>query len=181
MIGWLILGCEIGFWVFVLAGLASRYLLKKKKLGAILLFCTPIVDLILAAATVIDLKNGAQADTFHGLAAIYIGTTIAFGHQMIAWMDERFAYRFGDGSKPKKKAAYGKDHAKKERTGWLRHLLAWTIGCLFLAGMIFFINDAERTAALQQLMLLWTIILGADFLYSFSFTLWPRKENTHSA
>jgi hypothetical protein len=70
LIGWLIIFCEIGFWVFVLAGLLVRYILKKKKLGTLLLICTPFVDIILLIATVLDLKNGANATTVHGLSAI---------------------------------------------------------------------------------------------------------------
>ncbi len=90
LIGWLIIACEIGFWIFVLAELTARYVMNKKKLGTFLLICTPIVDLILLIVTVYDLKNGAVASIVHGIAAIYIGVSIAFGHQMIKWADVRF-------------------------------------------------------------------------------------------
>jgi len=40
MIAAMIIACEIGFWVFVLAGLAFRYLLGMRRLGAVLLACT---------------------------------------------------------------------------------------------------------------------------------------------
>ena len=112
MIGYLIIVCEVLFWVFVLAGLVARYIFKKEKLGAFLLICTPLVDVLLLVVTFIDLKNGAVATTVHGIAAIYIGVSIAFGHQMIKWADERFAAKFVGGKKPVKRKKYGKEHAR---------------------------------------------------------------------
>ncbi|MDI5788286.1 hypothetical protein PO124_07245 [Bacillus licheniformis] len=49
----------------------------------------------------------------HGIAAVYIGVSIAFGSRMIKWADERFAYRFAGGPKPDKGPQYGREHAKK--------------------------------------------------------------------
>ncbi|MBB6670533.1 hypothetical protein [Cohnella nanjingensis] len=173
-----IIGCEAAFWVFVLAGLACRYLLGRKRAGALLLICTPVVDLALLVATVVDLRNGAQAGFFHGLAAVYIGVSIAFGHGMIKWADERFAHRFAGGPPPRKKSKFGPEHARLERRGWLLHLLAWVIGCVLLYGMIALVDAAERTAALRQVMQLWSVVLGIDFIVSFSYTFWPRRPKT---
>ncbi|AXI07951.1 2TM domain-containing protein [Oceanobacillus sp. 143] len=176
MVGYVIIACEILFWVLVIAGLVARYIFKMKKLGALLLICTPLVDLLLLIVTVIDLKNGAIATTVHGIAAIYIGVSIAFGHQMIKWADEHFAARFANGEKPVKRKKYGKEYAKSERSGWYRHLLAWCIGSAFLAGIIFFINNREQTEALYGTLRLWSIVLAADFLISFSYTIFPKKD-----
>ncbi|MFC4402714.1 hypothetical protein [Gracilibacillus xinjiangensis] len=176
MIGWLIVACEIGFWLFVIAGLVTRYILKQKKLSTFLLICTPVVDFILLIATIIDLKNGATATTVHGIAAIYIGVSIAFGHQMIKWADVRFAYYFSNGPKPAKKKKYGKEFAKSEREGWYRHLFAWGIGSCFIFGIVWYINNAEQTAQLMQLFIIWSIVLAIDFVISFSYTLFPKKE-----
>ncbi|WP_164670888.1 2TM domain-containing protein [Virgibacillus doumboii] len=178
MIGWFIVACEIGFWVFVLSGLVARYILKKKKLGAVLLICTPVVDLLLLIATVIDLKNGATATTVHGVAAIYIGVSVAFGHQMIDWADRYFSYWFADGKKPVKKKKYGKEYAKRERGGWYRHLLAWCIGTAILGGIILYINNPSQTEVLFRTLQFWSLILVIDFVISFSYTLFPKKENS---
>lgn len=175
MIGALIIGCEIAFWIFVLAGLSARYILGWKKTGAVLLVCTPIVDLLLILATVIDLKNGAQAEFMHGLAAVYIGVTVAFGHRMIKWADERFAHKFAGGQKPAPKPRHGEAHARMERQGWYRHLLAWVIGSALLGVMIMVVGDQERTKDLGLMVLRWAAILGIDFIISFSYTLWPKK------
>ncbi|WP_337484736.1 hypothetical protein [Paenibacillus sp. OSY-SE] len=100
MIGWLILACEIGFWVFILLGLFARYRLRQRTLGSVLLFCTPLIDILLIVFTIIDLKNGAAATTFHGLAAVYVGVSIAFGKRMIQWADDRFAHLFAGAPRP---------------------------------------------------------------------------------
>ncbi len=71
MIAYFIIGCEIAFWIFVAAGLCVRYLLGKKRLGVALLMATPIIDLLLLVATVVDLQRGATASMVHGIAAIY--------------------------------------------------------------------------------------------------------------
>jgi hypothetical protein len=176
LIGWLIIYCEIGFWVFVLAGLLVRYILKKKKLGTLLLICTPFVDIILLIATVLDLKNGANATTVHGLSAIYIGVSVAFGHQMIKWADAHFAYKYGNGEKTIKKKKFGREHARQERIGWFRHFVSWLIGGALLVVMIFSINNPSQTQALFNTLKLWTLILVIDFIISFSYTLFPKKE-----
>ncbi|MNI26929.1 hypothetical protein D3C73_806500 [compost metagenome] len=176
MIGWLILVCEIMFWVFVAGGLLARYFFHANKVSIILLICTPITDLVLLIATVLDLSNGATAHFMHGLAAYYIGMSIAFGHRIIAACDERFAQWFADGPQPRKR--YGKEHASHERAGWFRHLLAWFIGNGILLFMIRFVDDAVRTEQLENVMQVWIVLIVVDFLYSFSYTLWPRENKS---
>lgn len=170
-----IIGCEIGFWVFVAAGLIFRYILGLKRTGALLLAATPLVDLILIVATVIDLRNGATASFVHGLAAVYIGVSVAYGHRMIRWADERFAHRFAGAPAPEPRPKHGTAHARRERKTWFLHLLAWIIGCLILLGMIWFVGDDSRTASLWNIIWCWALVLGIDFVWSFSYTLWPKK------
>ncbi|MDQ0060661.1 hypothetical protein [Paenibacillus harenae] len=178
MITAFIIGCEIGFWVFVLAGLLFRYVFKLPKVGAFLLICTPLIDLALVIAAVTDLRDGAVATVMHGVAAIYIGVSIAFGHRMIRWADERFAHRFAGGPAPVGKPKYGREHAAYERNAWLHHLLAWAIGSAILYGMILFVDDADRTEALLGTLRTWSIVLAVDFIISFNYTVSPRKEKT---
>ncbi|WIV21317.1 hypothetical protein QPK24_11860 [Paenibacillus polygoni] len=169
-----IIACEIGFWIFVLGGLCCRYVLQKKRLGNILLFGTPVIDLALLVATVISLQNGAQATTAHALAAVYIGVSIGLGHRMIKWMDQRFMYWFAKGPKPQKK--YGKEHARDEIRGFAAHLVSWMIGCLLLYGMMIWINNEVNTEPFRETVKIWSTILIIDLLISASYTLWPRLE-----
>ncbi|WP_338368235.1 hypothetical protein [Enterococcus faecium] len=67
--------------------------------------------------------------------------------------------------------------------GFLRHLLAFTIGGAFLAGMIFL--SGKGTPNGETLMGVWNkwgIILGIDFLISLSFIVFPasRKKDIDS-
>lgn len=178
MIGWLIVAGEVAFWVFVLAGLFARYVLRKEKLGTLLLLGTPIIDLLLIVFTVIDLQNGTPAGAFHGLAAIYVGATVAFGRSIIAWADARFLYWFANGPKPAGKPKYGKSRALRERLGWYKHLLAWALGSALLYGMVLFIDNPEQTKQLQQMSNVWFVILIVDFAVSFSYTLWPKQAKS---
>jgi hypothetical protein len=174
-----IIGCEIMFWVFVVLGLVSRYLLRRKTTGKIFLFCTPLVDLTLLVITIININSGIEITFVHGLAAIYIGVSVAFGRQMIAWADRQFSRRFVPGSQPRgpqPPRLYGKEHAVHERRGWLRHLLAWCIGSAILFGIIFYVNNADRTGILSGIIKGWALILFIDFLISFSYTIRPRKH-----
>jgi hypothetical protein len=95
---------------------------------------------------------------------------------MIKWADDRFAYRFAGGPAPKRPPKYGIEHARHERHMWYLHLLAWTIGSLILYGMILLVGDADRTMSLYGMIIRWGIVLLIDFIWSFSYTFWPRKE-----
>lgn len=85
----LIIACELGFWVIVLLALAVRYVLGRDRLSRVLLFVT---------AT--DLRRGTTATFAHGLAAAYVGFTVAFGGMALKWADMHFAHRFAGGPAP---------------------------------------------------------------------------------
>ncbi|MCO5997725.1 hypothetical protein [Actinoallomurus rhizosphaericola] len=172
----LIVGCEIGFWVLLMTGLAARYLLHARRLGNVLLVGVPMVDLVLLAASVVDLRRGAPASPAHGLAAIYIGVSLAFGHQMIRWADRRFAHRFAGGPAPVKAPRTGRAHAARERGQWLRHLLAYIVGAAVLGVFTVLVGDVHRTLKLWAVMVPWGLVLAIDFVISFSYTIAPRRR-----
>jgi hypothetical protein len=169
-----IVAVEIAFWALLVAGLTARYVLRAPRLGAALLIAVPLVDLVLLGATIIDLRGGATAGTAHGLAAVYIGVSVAFGHRIIRWTDVRFAHRFAGGPPPERGPRTGPAHARSEREGWYRHLLAWTVGAALIGLAVLAVGDLDRTEALVQLLGVWTVVLAIDFVVSFSYTLWPR-------
>ncbi|MFE9201444.1 hypothetical protein [Micromonospora sp. NPDC007230] len=174
----LIIACEIAFWVLLLLGLAARYLLRARKLSTVLLICVPLVDVLLLAASVLDLRGGAEADTAHGLAAIYLGVSVAFGGQMLRWADERFAHRFAGGPSPKRPRKAGLEHAAHERRQWLRHLLAYAIAAAVMGLFTLLVGGDTRVAAMWGPMGGWAIVLIIDFLISFSYTIAPRKAKS---
>ena len=173
-IGWLIIACEITFWIVIGLGLVTRYIWNRKKLGLFFLALTPLIDLILLIATSIDLMNGATATWVHGLAAVYIAVSLVFGKSMIQWADSRFQYYvLKQGTKPEK--LYGLEYAQHYFKGWLKHALSFAIGSGLLLLVIFLIDDSPRTAALGGIILKWAIVLGIDLFISVTYFVAPRK------
>jgi hypothetical protein len=169
-----IVAAEAGFWVLLAAGLGARYLLRRPRLGAGLLIAVPLVDVFLLAVTVVDLRGGATAGGAHGLAAVYIGVSVAFGHRMVRWADARVAHRFAGGPPPPPPPRDGAAHAREERARWYRHLLAFSVGAGTIAAITLAVGDWDRTEALWVTVGTWGVVLVADLLWSFSYTLWPR-------
>lgn len=173
-IGWLIVSAEIAFWIVIALGLIIRYVLKRKRLGLFFLALTQVIDLVLLIATTFDLYNGATATNVHAIAAIYLGVSIAFGKNMIAWADQKFTYYIlKQGNKPRKK--YGFEHARHEMKGSLRHLLAFFIGGAFIVGIHVFIGIPDRTVLMLDTLRIWAIIVVIDLVISASHFLWPKS------
>lgn len=170
-----IVGCEIGFWVFVASGLFTRYVLRRRRIGAVLLGCAPLVDLVLLVAAVLDIRHGGKATVYDALAGVYLGVSVGFGKSMIRWADQRFAHRFAGGPPPSPKPRYGKAHAARERAAWARHLLAWAVGCALLMLVVAVVGDPDRTQALLRIAQLWTLVLVIDGIISLSYTIHPKR------
>ncbi|MBU8586588.1 hypothetical protein ABET11_19775 [Priestia megaterium] len=174
LIAWMIIACEIAFWIVIILGLATRYMFKKQKLSFFILALTPVVDFFLLIVTSVDLYRGATATYAHAIAAVYIGISIAFGKSMIQWADERFQYYvIKSGEKPRRR--YGKEYAKHYFKSWIQHLVAYAIGAALLAAMMHIVPNG-KTNVLQNVVEFWTVIVGIDFLLSLSNFVWPKKE-----
>lgn len=141
-----------------------------------LLVCAPLVDLVLLAAAVLDIRRGGEATVLDALAGVYLGVSVGFGKSMIRWADQRFAHRFAGGPPPPPKPRYGKAHAARERAGWVRHVLAWAVGCALLLLVVVVIGDLGRTGALMHTAQLWTLVLVIDGIISLSYTIRPRRD-----
>jgi hypothetical protein len=173
----IILAAEIAFWVFLGAGLVARYLLGRRRLGAVLLVMAPLVDLVLLAATTIDLARGATAEFAHGLAAAYIGFSVAFGHSLIRWADVRFAHRFAGDPPPQRPPRHGRARARYEWREFGKALLAWAIASALLAAAIAIVGDADRTQELQGWLVRLTLVLAIWSLWPITHTLWPSNPS----
>ena len=177
----LIIGCEIGFWILLFSGLFARYGLRWKMTSSVLLLCLPLIDVVLLAATVLDLQRGASASFAHGLAAAYIGFTVAFGGVTIQWADRHFAFRFAGGAKPRMAPTHGFELLIYEAKLWIRCLLAAVITVVLAYLAIRIVDDPERTRNLE----LWltmpfgTVVLWFIFgpLWSAVFS-WTAPERT---
>ncbi len=176
MIVALIVAAEIAFWVVLAAGLGARYLLRMPRLSSALLLCVPLIDVLLLAATVLDLRNGGEPSHAHGLAALYLGFTVAYGHTMIAWVDGHVAYRLGRGPKPPQAPKGGWARARHEWRLWTLTLLAVAIACVVLQGMVWGIGDGDRTEALVNWQLSALRVLGIHLIIALCYTIWRGDE-----
>ncbi|MFC4947463.1 hypothetical protein [Pseudonocardia sp. GCM10023141] len=129
----LIAACELGFWVLLVLGLAARYLLRARVLSTVLLLLVPVLDLVLVSASIIDVAGGSAPGLTHGLAAVYLGFTVAFGHSMIRWADRRFAHRFAGGPPPPAPPKYGPERVAHEWREWGKAALATVIALAVIA------------------------------------------------
>ena len=139
----LIVGCEVAFWLVVLLSLAIRYLLRREALSRWLLFSLPIIDVVLLVFTAVDLSAGTTATLAHGLAAVYVGFTVAFGSIAIRWADAHFAYRFALGPVPAKAPTGGWGVVRFDLELWLRCIGAWIIALASIEALVAYVaNDA---------------------------------------
>ncbi|MFS0694595.1 hypothetical protein [Streptomyces nitrosporeus] len=172
----LIVFCEVAFWVLLAAGLSLRYLARKPRLGAAVLLCEPLLEVILLVVTAIDLKNGAEPDWKHGLAAVYIGFTVGLGHSVIKWADVRFAHRFAGGPPPVRPPKYGMARAAHEWRTAARWILASVTALALLQAAAWYVGGDGDTASLRmwQQKMLW--VIGINLLIAGGYTLFPKRE-----
>lgn len=175
MIVAVIIGCEIGFWVLLALGLACRYLWNLRRLSTVLLLCVPLLDIVLLAAAVIDMRGGATADIRHGLAAAYLAYSIVFGHRTIRWADAKFHHRFAGGPEPWRPPAGGMARARYEWGMWLRIVLAYAIACAIVMGLVWLVDDPARTNGLIEFMYGLVKVPAIALIWPISYTLWPKK------
>ncbi|HEX2130288.1 MAG TPA: hypothetical protein VHH15_01915 [Actinophytocola sp.] len=155
-----IAACELGFWVLLAGGLVARYLLRLRRTSTVLLVSTPLLDVALLAITVVDLGRGGEATDVHGLGAVYLGFSVAFGHSVIRWADQRFAHRFAGGPPPVKPPKRGPARLAHEWREWGKCVLACGIACAVMALLSFVVGTPERTEALWQAPAGWMPRLG---------------------
>ncbi|MFD0356376.1 hypothetical protein ACFVHW_21935 [Streptomyces sp. NPDC127110] len=176
----LIIACEVGFWVLLAGGLALRYLAGMPRLGAALLLCEPLLELVLLVVSFVDLKNGGEPSWRHGVAALYIGSTVGYGHYTVKWLDGHAAHRFAGGPKPPG-SKYGKARAVHEWKLWTRTLAAAAVGYGLLQAGIWYVGDAADTAQLQACQGIALKAIGIQALIAAAYTIWPRKAPAGAA
>ena len=102
----------------------------------------------LLIATAIDLSRGAEATAVHGLAASYLGFSVAFGHSMIRWADHRVHHWFAGGPPPPRIPRHGPVRVRHEWREWAKCLLAVAIAGAVMLFLIFIVATPAHTRAL---------------------------------
>ncbi|MBO8192056.1 hypothetical protein ITI46_10315 [Streptomyces oryzae] len=175
MIVTLIIGCEIGFWVLLAAGLALRYLARMPRAGAAVLLCEPLLEVVLLVVTAIDLRNGAEPDWKHGLAAVYLGFTATHGHYMVKWADGHAAHLLGKGPRPAKPPRYGTARTVHEWKMGARAIGAAAIAAALLQIAIWYVGGPEQTEPLRQWQTRMGLVAGISLIIALSYTIWPKQ------
>jgi len=168
-----IVACEVGFWVAVVGGLALRYVARRPGAGALVLALAPVIDAVLLAVAALDLAQGGRADWMHGLAALYIGVSLAYGKRMVAWADARFAHRRDGRPLPARPTGWA-----YTRACWadvLRTLLAVAIAAAVVGAFLLAFGTGARTEALVGWLPVLGVVLGIELLWAVSYTVWPRR------
>lgn len=175
MVVTLIVVCEIAFWVLLAAGLALRYLARMPRTGLAVLLVEPVLELVLLAVTAVDLKNGADPSWQHGLAALYIGYTVGYGHYTLTWLDGHARHRFGDGTPPVRPPRHGMARARHEGRLWLRTLVAAGVACGLLQLAVLYVGDGGAVDALRSWQFTALRAAGIHGAIALTYTIWPKK------
>ncbi len=175
MIVTLIVVCEVAFWVLLAVGLALRYLAKRPRAGAVVLLCEPLLEVVLLLVTAVDLRNGAEPDWKHGLAAVYIGFTATHGHYLVRWADGHAAHLLGKGRRPARPPRHGMAHTVHEWKMCGRAIGAAAIAAALLQAAIWYIDDASQAAPLREWQSRMGVVAGISLLIAVSYTIWPRR------
>lgn len=174
MVG-LILAAEVAFWVVLASGLAVRYLLRMRRLGGALLLGVPLIDVLLLTATAIDLRGGGEMGTGHGLAVLYLGFTVGYGHHLVRWADGHAAHRFGGAPRPAKPPRFGAARARHEWRTWRLTLVSVLIAVVVAQLLRWYISEPETDEGMASVQ--WTAlrVLGIHALVALSYRVWPRR------
>ncbi|MBT2480890.1 hypothetical protein [Streptomyces sp. ISL-94] len=135
--------------------------------------CEPLMELVLLVVTTLDLKNGA-ADWKHGLAALYIGYTVAYGHYTVKWLDGHAAYRLAGGDNPAG-PGWGKVRAVHAWKLWLRTVVAAAAALGLLQTAIWYVGGAGGVSSLKAWQFGALRAVGIHALIAATCTLWPKK------
>jgi hypothetical protein len=157
--------CEFGLWVLLGLGLALRYLFRLRRASALVLWSIPLLDVVLVVATALDLRGGAEAGTVHGLAAAYLGLSVAFGPAIVRWADARFAHRFAGGPTPPRAPRRGPGRRAHLLREWYRAVNAAAIASAVLLGLIVFFAAPEGREVLAWWIGRVWIVVGLWYVF----------------
>lgn len=70
------------------------------------------------------------------------------------------------------------DYALHYLKGFSKHILSFLLGAGLIIMMMILIKDTTRAEALLDVIKIWALVLGIDFLFTISYFIWPKKKKT---
>ncbi|MFJ2779948.1 MULTISPECIES: hypothetical protein [unclassified Kitasatospora] len=175
MIVTLIVAAEVAFWAVLALGLATRYLLRRRRLSTVLLVGLPVVDLTLFVLTVLDLRGGATASWTHALAASYAGFSIGYGPSLVRWADRHFLYRFAGGPKPRRSPKYGPERTRYEWQICGRTVVSAAITLALITALVPLSDGSARFDTFTGWYLRLSIVAVVNVIVAACYSLWPKE------
>ncbi|MER7843885.1 hypothetical protein ABTZ03_08045 [Kitasatospora sp. NPDC096077] len=175
MIVSLIAAAEVSWWIVLGLALCARYLLRWRRTSTVLLLGLPVVDLVLYALTVVNLRGGAEAGWMHALAASYAGFSVGYGPSLVAWADRHFQHRFAGGPKPPPSPKYG-----PERTAYEWQIAKRTVvSAVITLGLISLLVPLSAGSAHFGTFAQWYWKLGlaavVNVIVAGCYSIWPKQ------
>lgn len=194
---------EIIFFVFAGSFFIMRYWLRQMRASYVFVILLILNELFLALLAVYDYIQTGKLSAFQIVTGIFYIYLIFDGKKEFEKLDHYFKRKVASWkgetgpdyqkSKGVTKKKYGRAHAREERQGWYIHLLIFVIAQLVffntsgfegwqtlnlnhIAGSFQVYNNQQ----VNQVNAVWGIVLIVDFIWSFSYTIWPKKKKLTS-
>lgn len=200
-----LIGSEVIFWVFVSLALILRYWFRLKKASFVAFIILILNEVMVFLIGVFDYLDTGTFSSFQILIVAFILYALIFGKKdfkkLDHWIQKKVARFKGEESIPvfdddPKQNLYGKEHAKLQRRNFYIHFLIFVAAHIVFALLFGFIPDSILNVPIPEWLAnlnigstrtnefnviagissIWTKILLIDFIWSFSYTIWPKKE-----
>ncbi len=201
----LLVGAEVVFWVLAGSFLVLRYWLGLRGAGAAVLGLMLLNELLVVVLGLLDYQRTGEFAGYQIVVLAFIVYALTFGKEDFRRLDgriERMVLAWKGQAppalalRPARPALSGAKHSSKERRGWYVHLAIFVVGqTVFLAmggswpAMILTGElppsalwtgqwSGAETSTLTFASRVWCAVIVVDFVWSFSFTLIPRRTQT---
>lgn len=191
---------EVIFWVFVVLALLFRYWFRMKKASLVAFIILILEELAVLFFGVLDYIQVGTFSSFQVIIIIFIIYGLIFGKsdfkKLDKWIKKKVAHIKGETLpvevEDTRGALHGKEHAKQERRNFYGHFLTFIMAHIIFAILFGFVPESFFNMPLPQeiegiiktsnhnpissISNIWTKILIIDFIWSFSYTVFPKKE-----
>lgn len=191
---------EVIFWVFVVLALLFRYWFRMKKASLVAFIILILEEIAVLFLGVLDYIHMGTFSSFQVIIVIFIIYGLIFGKsdlkKLDRWIKKKVAHLKGETlsivDEDTRGDIYGEEHAKQERQNFYGHFLTFVMAHIIFAILFGFVPDSlfsiplphgiegiiktSNHEPIASISNVWTKILIIDFIWSFSYTIFPKKE-----